>query len=222
MLHHCNMDRLWAYWQAIRPAEANMKGSYSGNSRWATQDGTTISINSPLQPFFNQNSQLHTSNTVSSIRNFGYTYKELEFWRKSDNQIKKDATRLINMLYSNSSSGSSQSKKRSLPKKRYFVRIHLRAEELPRPASVNVYIGGQNVGSMVIMREPNKGDLNAVLSLDKLFDAAKEASENFIDGLMSGKPDFSKVFEVDIVTVCAPRVELGITYDTEMLQGRHF
>ncbi|KAM4062141.1 tyrosinase [Hirsutella rhossiliensis] len=102
MLHHANVDRLWAYWQAIHPEEANLSGSYSGGARFTTSRGTSISLNSPLEPFHGQDGEPHTSKTVASIRDFGYSYEGLEEG-KSDQETRNEAVRLINRLYSGNS-----------------------------------------------------------------------------------------------------------------------
>ncbi|EQL03417.1 tyrosinase 2 [Ophiocordyceps sinensis CO18] len=102
MLHHANVDRLWAYWQAMKPDEANLSGSYAGRARFTTPNRANIGPDSPLEPFRGQGGRPHTPNTVALIRDFGYSYEGLEDG-KPKQQLIDDATRLINKLYSRDS-----------------------------------------------------------------------------------------------------------------------
>ncbi|PHH79246.1 hypothetical protein CDD80_5330 [Ophiocordyceps camponoti-rufipedis] len=99
MLHHANVDRLWAYWQASFPKESIFNGSYSGGSRFTTPARTMIGPDSALAPFFGANNQAHTSKTVVSIKDFGYSYEGLEFGSMSESELEKSATRMIGKLY---------------------------------------------------------------------------------------------------------------------------
>ncbi|RDA94965.1 hypothetical protein CP533_0124, partial [Ophiocordyceps camponoti-saundersi (nom. inval.)] len=99
MLHHSNIDRLWSYWQAIHPKDVIFTESYQGGARFTTPRGSTISPNTPLAPFFGPNGKPHTSNTVLSIQDFGYSYEGLEYGSKSAEEIKRSAARMIRKLY---------------------------------------------------------------------------------------------------------------------------
>ncbi|PFH61469.1 hypothetical protein XA68_17300 [Ophiocordyceps unilateralis] len=100
MLHHSNVDRLWAYWQAIHPDDVIFTESYRGQSRYTTPAGTTVGPDSPLAPFFGSSGKPHTSKTVLSIQEFGYSYKGLENGAQTVGQ-KQNAEMLIKDLYSN-------------------------------------------------------------------------------------------------------------------------
>ncbi|KAL3953431.1 hypothetical protein ACCO45_013374 [Purpureocillium lilacinum] len=67
MLHHSNMDRLWAYWQAVRPDEEIFQGSYSGLSRFGSPEGSTITAQSPLQPFFGLNDKALRNTNMTTL-----------------------------------------------------------------------------------------------------------------------------------------------------------
>lgn len=169
-----------------------MRRTYEGGPRWSTRRGSTISIDSSLSPFYTNDGSPHTSRSVASIRKFGYTYDQLEYWRKSDDEMKRDATRLINRLYSNSGNRVGLASKRDLvKKKRYFVKIQVKVDELPRPCSVTVYIAGKLIGSLTVMDQPSSGVVNAQFSLDALL---QTASPSFIAGMLG-------FFRVDIVKV---------------------
>ncbi|KJZ73459.1 hypothetical protein HIM_07253 [Hirsutella minnesotensis 3608] len=84
MLHHTNIDRLYSYWQALRPQFDIFSGSYAGGSRFTTPSGTIITPQTPLMPFFARGGRALTTEAVRSIRNFGYSYAGLEYWSNFD------------------------------------------------------------------------------------------------------------------------------------------
>ncbi|KAM3451774.1 hypothetical protein MY3296_005054 [Beauveria thailandica] len=102
MLHHSNVDRLWAYWQAIYPEASTFNGRYQGLSRFSTLLGTMIGLDSPLQPFRQANGEWHTPRSVNSIKTFGYAYQGLEgYWNKnkSETEVQQSVVELFNSLY---------------------------------------------------------------------------------------------------------------------------
>ncbi|KAM3443148.1 hypothetical protein NHJ13734_002034, partial [Beauveria thailandica] len=102
MLHHSNVDRLWAYWQAIYPEASTFNGRYQGLSRFSTLSGTMIGLDSPLQPFRQANGEWHTPRSVNSIKTFGYAYQGLEgYWNKnkSETEVQQSVVELFNSLY---------------------------------------------------------------------------------------------------------------------------
>ncbi|KAM3503244.1 hypothetical protein MY10362_004325 [Beauveria mimosiformis] len=99
MLHHSNVDRLWAYWQAIYPEASTFNGRYQGLSRFNTLSGTMIGLDSPLQPFRQASGEWHTSRSVNSVKTFGYAYQGLEYWNKSEAEMQQGVVELINSLY---------------------------------------------------------------------------------------------------------------------------
>lgn len=106
MLHHTNVDRLWAYFQFMKPAAANLDTRYYGQSRWDTPQGTVITSASPLSPFFDGDDKFHTSDSVVSINGFGYTYDGLNYWNMTADDLKTAATSKINALYGNGNNGN--------------------------------------------------------------------------------------------------------------------
>ncbi|KAH8658549.1 tyrosinase [Ilyonectria robusta] len=188
MLHHTNIDRLWAYWQFIRPSQAIFSGSYQGSARFNTREGATITPNSPLQPFYASAGRFHTSTSVASIRGFGYTYEGLEYWRKSASQLTTDATQLINRLYGPSSAKRSV-EKRAGELTRYFASIRVNAEELDRPCSIGLFVNTTNVGNFIVLMQPATGEFNGKFSLDRAAppeELAGEKPKNVVDDILAG------------------------------------
>ena len=189
MLHHCNIDRLWAYWQFIRPSEALFSGTYKGGARFSTPSGTTISSRNPLWPFYTADGRLHSSDTVNSIKGFGYTYLGLEYWKKSDQQLKQDATALINELYSTKVSGPQKRNEGGGDEKtRYFASVTVNVEELDRPCIVNLLMNQTNAGSLVVMKQPQTGTINGEFPLDKVslsIEGKIDTTTGVVDTLLS-------------------------------------
>lgn len=198
MLHHTNMDRLWAYWQAIRPDQLSFNESYVGESRFSTPGGTTITPNSPLAPFSRSVGVFHTSETVKSIIGLGYSYQGLEYWRSSPEDMKKAATQLINRLY-NVKSGSSGSRlaSRTNSVTRYFIKVQVDVTELERPCSIDVYVGDHLAGSMIVMGQPETGIVNGGFAIDDAVTAAglhKRTTASAVNSIQSSLTvDITKV-----------------------------
>ncbi|KJZ68055.1 hypothetical protein HIM_12555 [Hirsutella minnesotensis 3608] len=179
MMHHANVDRLWALWQASKPDEASLSRPYAGGSRFSTPEGTMISSNSPLPPFFGQGRVAYTPDTVTSTQQFGYTYEGLENpvtpvnrkrdgyaphshdRRQNDVDRRRRAIAKINELYR----GKSHDKGGNV----YLAHINYRAEDIERPSRIQVYLCDQFVGDIAVMSQPSKGSLSAALSLNNAF-----------------------------------------------------
>ncbi|PHH90334.1 hypothetical protein CDD83_3970 [Cordyceps sp. RAO-2017] len=184
MMHHANVDRLWAFWQASMPNEGTLSRPYAGGSRFTTPEGTTISSSSPLSPFFNQGGLPYTPDTVASIQQFGYTYDGLDDpnipvkrdvseprsrarRRRDDANRRHRAIATINKLYR----GKSHDKGGEV----YLARINYRAEEVERPSKIHVYLCNEFVGDIAVMAEPSKGPGSATLPLNKAFETCLRA-----------------------------------------------
>ena len=198
MLHHTNIDRWWAYWQAIRPDEAIFNGSYSGGSRFSTPRGTVITVNSALQPFFQSSGAFHTTRTMNSLQGLGYSYLGLEYWSKSAAQMTQDAKSLINRLYS-PDGVSSAFKLAQQPKQttKYFVNIELDVTQVERPCVVNLYVDDQQIGNFVVMQQPEVGTVSGGFALD---DAAKSRTSKGLspDSVVDS---IQKSMQVEIIKV---------------------
>ncbi|KAJ6788012.1 hypothetical protein PWT90_01124 [Aphanocladium album] len=178
MLHHTNVDRLWAYWQYIKPAEGVFGGSYAGQARWATPEGTTITTDSVLEPFYRTQTEKHTSKTVLNLNGLGYTYDGLEYWRMNAEQLRKAAVAKVNTLYG----PPPAEPRRNTPEERrataaekttqYFVRLEVDREQVDRPSSLAVFIDGQKAGDLAVMELPVTGTMKSGFCVDKLVQAA--------------------------------------------------
>jgi tyrosinase len=102
-LHHTNVDRLFAIWQALYP------NSYVVQE--TSQSGVVQNVNTNLAPFHsNSNGAFHTSNTARNTASFGYTYPEVVDWNVSPSQLAQNVRTIVNHIYNPSSNS-----KRSVP-----------------------------------------------------------------------------------------------------------
>ncbi|EXJ78291.1 hypothetical protein A1O3_09452 [Capronia epimyces CBS 606.96] len=98
-LHHANVDRLFAMWQALYPDSfivptVNAYGSYY------EAVGFVDSGTSALAPFHSDDSgTMFTSEAVRSIKSFGYSYPELPDWEMSSSQLAAHVRSAVNSLY---------------------------------------------------------------------------------------------------------------------------
>ncbi|MCJ1477585.1 hypothetical protein MMC13_006258 [Lambiella insularis] len=108
-LHHTNVDRLTAIWQALYPnsfttAEADSYGTYT-NPPGGKENATT-----PLTPFHSDcNKTLYTSDTARYTSTFGYAYPEVQDWKVNATQLSANVRTIVNSLYDPSGSTSKRS-----------------------------------------------------------------------------------------------------------------
>lgn len=99
-LHHTNIDRLLAMWQAINPQSyilptVNAFGSYA-EPRGFVDDG-----DSNLFPFHSDNGTgFWTSNKVRSTQTFGYAYRDVIDWNTTQRTLSSNVRAVVNRLYS--------------------------------------------------------------------------------------------------------------------------
>ncbi|KIX98768.1 uncharacterized protein Z520_05229 [Fonsecaea multimorphosa CBS 102226] len=105
-LHHANVDRLFAMWQALYPDSyieptVNAYGSYYETVGFV-DSGTTA-----LAPFHSDaGSALFTSDDVRSTKTFGYSYPELPDWEMSPDELANNVRTAVNSLYNPSSNST--------------------------------------------------------------------------------------------------------------------
>lgn len=114
-LHHTNIDRLFAMWQAINPESyvvptVNVLGTY------AQPRGSVESADSNLLPFhFDNGTEFWTSNSVRSTRVFGYTYPEVADWNVTQATLANNVRTSVNRLYNSAVDDSPSKQERVVP-----------------------------------------------------------------------------------------------------------
>ena len=108
-LHHCNVDRLFAMWQAINPSSYGASQPAPANT-WTIAKGSTQNAASPLAPFHKDTSgTFWTTNDVKNTNVFHYTYPEFSNSDGSSAAINS----YINKLYGPSATATAGSSKRT-------------------------------------------------------------------------------------------------------------
>ncbi|KAI0133618.1 tyrosinase precursor [Xylariales sp. AK1849] len=170
-LHHCNVDRLIALWQAVNYNDTYQTTTYDSKGQYSTAAGAPITADNPLKPFYQGDNQtFHTSRTVASIEAFGYTYPEIDDWSMDAESTRKKVTVQVNQLYSN---GMTQLKRSHVRRwnqtswEEYYVEISVERSELELPSIINVMLGGKLAGSMAMLSMPRSGRTYSVILLNR-------------------------------------------------------
>ncbi|KAK1974020.1 hypothetical protein LZ30DRAFT_609182 [Colletotrichum cereale] len=174
MLHHTNVDRLIAMWQAIHYNNKVQTQTIPSGALFATAANTPITADSPLKPFYRDTSgNFHTGRTASDVKNFGYSYPEIIDWNQSQDALARQVTVSVNRLYgpaSNSRKLKTRRKHRrsgsDAPFKKYTILVDLERSELPLPCSLHVYLDGQFAGKISVMSMPASGTMHTTVPLN--------------------------------------------------------
>lgn len=99
-LHHANIDRIFALWQAVFP-DSYVTPRISDLGTYLRPANLTDNIDTPLQPFFGEDGKTpYTAATARNISTFGYTYLELMDLTMSPPELSEHVLRIISSLYS--------------------------------------------------------------------------------------------------------------------------
>ena len=174
MLHHCNIDRLIAMWQAINYNNSMFTSTYQSPGQFATAAGTQISAQSELKPFYSTDRAFHTSNSVRETRALGYAYPEIRDWELNGEALSADVTRKVNSLYRNGGARrrDGENGEEHAPSREYFVEVQLELSELELPCSVNLYVGEERAGSVNLLAMPAQGPSHSEIPLRTCLEAS--------------------------------------------------
>lgn len=198
MLHHANVDRLIALWQAIYPNSSIFAIVDYEDSIYGTAGGN-VSANTPLKPFYQTDGNFFTSNTAKDISTFGYTYPELQPASNSgtvtQNELSSYVKSQVNALYSGGSAPlrATQSKLRrggrggsvgTYPSSgdtfstTWSVAIAVNKAKIPLPATVDITLDSKAVGKMAILAIPITGIAHSTINLDRVLRGAEMTLTN--------------------------------------------
>ncbi|KAI1211298.1 Di-copper centre-containing protein [Annulohypoxylon truncatum] len=168
MLHHANLDRLAALWQAIHPNDTYQSRSYASGGLYGTARGENMTAESPVKPFYRADGKsFHTGISASSIEAFGYTYPELRGWDSGQrNQGSSDLVSRINALYG-SGSGGGDFGEASLAGDEWFVEIAVNRSELELPCNIDIHVGETFAGRVALLGMPMHGLAYAEIPLQR-------------------------------------------------------
>lgn len=166
-------------WQAIYPDSSMFDTTAVSLGQFATPRGTLITQDSPLKPFRNGVISFHTSDTVTNISTFGYTYPEIKDWAATPYQLANSVRTAVNNLYAPDNGIADTDSLVVLPNKQihadapsssptnkyYAAEIQVDRSELPLPVTVYLVVNGATVGSMSILSMPSEGVASASVPL---------------------------------------------------------
>lgn len=183
MLHHVNVDRYFAMWQAINYENAMFATVGTTQGMLGTAEGANITAESPLKPFYSNNFTFHTSASAISTRAFGYTYPEIDDWSKSPEELAGYVRSQVNILYDRSrDSGSTRRRDTRArhgsrygdPKRYYTAEVEVNRSDIPLPSTVNLVINGTVVGRVALLSMPTTGIASASVTLKDIKMGAKD------------------------------------------------
>ncbi|KAK7931433.1 Tyrosinase, partial [Apiospora marii] len=186
-LHHANVDRLYALWQAI-----NYNNTYQTQSRYMgplyATPGGNVTADSPLKPFYRGDdpTSFHTGKSVADLATFGYTYPEIDDWSLSSEETRKAVITQVNQLYSSGANGILSRRRRvqqqqqqhrrrqpqQHPTKEYYAQISVERAELQLPCTISIMLGDDRAGQMPLLSMPTSGVTHAEVPLTKALDRA--------------------------------------------------
>jgi tyrosinase len=99
-LHHTNIDRIFALWQALHPNPNSwvLNQESSGNNFWSPP-GQIEDADTPLVPFHKSDTDYFTSNDIKPWTVFGCTYPELTETGLSTEQLQASVQASVVSLY---------------------------------------------------------------------------------------------------------------------------
>lgn len=186
MLHHANMDRLIALWQAIYynssifeivDYEGPLYGTAAGN----------VSADTPLKPFYAVDGNFHTSNSVCNVSTLGYTYPELSPSRQ-DGPVTPDKLSayvkfMVNTLYTDvdnstaygasklgrfrSPRGLGKRLEDGVTSKTWSIALQVNKGRIPLPATINCYLSEKTIGKVALLAIPAVGVTHSTIPLDR-------------------------------------------------------
>jgi tyrosinase len=194
-------------WQAINYNDAMFNSTYSSGGHYGTAQGTLISSDSPLKPFFRDNNGTPwTSKQVVQPSTFGYTYPEMS---RAHSMVASDlATYVItqvNHLYAPKSRQSRLNLRRAAREisagtsktTDYTAEISVDRSELAVPCNIQLLLSGAFVGQMILLNEPKVGQAYTTVQLSDAI--AQRIVETTPDVVI---PFLKQNLEACIVKVC--------------------
>ncbi|KAJ0297490.1 hypothetical protein COL516b_010718 [Colletotrichum fioriniae] len=174
-LHHANVDRLIAFWQALHFENATMHFSYASSEMFATPSGTTVTPQYPLWPFTGTGGGPLTSESVTHVRDWGYTYAPMRFWDQTPGDIKMAISRTVNSLYGPQENQSSFMRirwRKMAPRRQYVAKVEVERSELELPCQVQLFLKGAMAGTFTLLDMPRQGKSYDEIPLNRGVDAA--------------------------------------------------
>ncbi|KAJ3945390.1 uncharacterized protein N0V96_005422 [Colletotrichum fioriniae] len=173
--HLSHYYRLIAFWQALHFENATMHFSYASSEMFATPSGTTVTPQYPLWPFTGTGGGPLTSESVTHVRDWGYTYAPMRFWDQTPGDIKMAISRTVNSLYGPQENQSSFMRirwRKMAPRRQYVAKVEVERSELELPCQVQLFLKGAMAGTFTLLDMPRQGKSYDEIPLNRGVDAA--------------------------------------------------
>ncbi|KAF3157991.1 hypothetical protein TWF225_004251 [Orbilia oligospora] len=164
-LHHNNIDRLLAIWQAANPGKYLTPDTATPSFKRRVQEGDQDDLDTPLYPWKHTDGTWWTSNDVKDVTNiwkYGYGYPEVPCYYQGDtNTLDDHATEAINRAYGDIGvpriKGRAAVKSASVAGRNvteWDINIIVDQAELPGTFSIYVFLGNPPA-------DPKKWDMSS-------------------------------------------------------------
>lgn len=156
-------------WQAIHYNDSTMNTTELAHGTFGTKKNTTVDADSPLKPFFDAKLNYYTSKTASRIKDFGYTYPEINDWSTTREDLARYVTQRVNDLYGQGTDAEAPGNRRDIASQPRLVsfsaEMRVERSEVPLPCTINLRLGDHVLGRMSLLGMPTSGMSYATIPL---------------------------------------------------------
>ncbi|KAM3081653.1 hypothetical protein ACMFMG_005105 [Clarireedia jacksonii] len=159
-LHHANVDRLFAMWQAIYP-DVYLLPVVDQVGTFTIAAGTIDTSSSPLTPFYAADGETPwTSDSVRKTSTFGYSYPSVPDVTITDkNSLSANVTATVNALYNPEGvSAGSKIKRQQQQQREWSVAVQALSTALDKRYTVKVLVGGNPLSTVLHVLQPPVAD----------------------------------------------------------------
>ncbi|KAK4443167.1 tyrosinase [Podospora aff. communis PSN243] len=179
-LHHANVDRLFAMWQALHTDEESRftEDVFATGMAVYGSPAQRLTPDTPLKPFMRADGTFWTSRGVEGTRVFGYTYPGLEDWEYDGEELRRRVRGVVNELYGpRVGDGSAVTRRQEggdgeVMQKDFAVGISVDRADLTVPCSIEVRIGDEVAGEYSLLSMPKTGLGGASIPLRRALEKA--------------------------------------------------
>ncbi|OLN85142.1 Tyrosinase 8 [Colletotrichum chlorophyti] len=143
---------------------ATMRFSYASDEMFATPKGAIVTPQSAIWPFEGSGGAPLTSESVTHVQDWGYTYAPMRFWEQAPGETKMAVSRTVNDLYGPQTQQEAETfsprgvnRRTDAPRREYFAKIEVERAELELPCQVRLFLKGGLAGSFTLLDMPRQG-----------------------------------------------------------------
>ncbi|KAF2005946.1 Di-copper centre-containing protein [Amniculicola lignicola CBS 123094] len=198
-LHHANVDRMVAIWQALYPDDY-VNSCNAETATWTIQPGDPLNANTPLTPFHRDTQgSFWTAALARNTNDLGYTYPEIQNKPSNETLIAK-----IKELYAGSEFGGDVPTKRHIKRQdqgestitqQYGLKVTL--PKSGYPYSVFIFLGSVGGGAETWVEDKSFVTLTSTLGIasEKANQASLDITKAVEQSIESGETTEEKAVE---------------------------